>query len=504
MEKRRMLFLIPMIGLFLTGCDAKSVLKSAKSWISNNIYHPAIDFIDNALDGGKKEEEKPAEEEQKEEEQSGDKEDEGGEEGGEGDTPEPEVIYDLVLDKKEQLEVKDEGYLYQADLDGLKVDFIGFESNEETLGSIKKVTYGTQSFDGMIYNRSLMNGLDKLLVTFSGGSLQYVFSEYLMEDMDFASKTGNEIESGKALEVPQGKGYFVLYNKSESPARIESLKFKFEESKQFDAKAIYNKETPMGGARSLAKRCDMEDSYIELENNPTKTTNNYSVGKNAESGRNNSWYRWNGKFFRDSETLGTSFKLGMTVMGNLSQVVDESKYFHYAVWPQMGWKEGDTLHSGDNNYVQTYIGNDNYEPLGKDNALRPSDPYVNESYAGRFFTDYGWYNNNWEFANPDTTLIADGESTFREAYERYSLPFWFIEFDFSLNEDDMPICDVYINGFHLFSQEIFDEGDYDTVNKPGLQVHSMPMHLVNYGIDAEGNPAPSYTGCFTYPRLMTK
>ena len=68
----------------------------------------------------------------------------------------------------------------------------------------------------------------------------------------------------------------------------------------------------------------------------------------------------------------------------------------------------------------------------------------------------------------------------------------------------MPICDVYINGFHLFSQEIFDEGDYDTVNKPGLQVHSMPMHLVNYGIDAEGNPAPSYTGCFTYPRLMTK
>ena len=152
MKKRRMLFLIPMIGLFLTGCDAKSVLRSAKSWISNNIYHPAIDFIDNALDGGTVHKgEEPGEEEQKEEEQSGDKEDEGGEDGGEGDTPEPEVIYDLVLDKKEQLEVKDEGYLYQANLDGLKVDFIGYESSEETLGSIKKITYATQSFDGMIF-----------------------------------------------------------------------------------------------------------------------------------------------------------------------------------------------------------------------------------------------------------------------------------------------------------------------------------------------------------------
>ena len=67
-------------------------------------------------------------------------------------------------------------------------------------------------------------------------------------------------------------------------------------------------------------------------------------------------------------------------------------------------------------------------------------------------------------------------------------------------EDNNPVCDVSINGFKLFSQEIFE--DYDTVNKPSLVIHSFPMHVVNYGVDIEGNPADSYTGCFTYPRII--
>lgn len=63
MKKRRILALIPLLGLFLTGCDAKSVLSSAKHWISQNIYHPIKDLID----GKSGEEQKPAEEGGKEE-----------------------------------------------------------------------------------------------------------------------------------------------------------------------------------------------------------------------------------------------------------------------------------------------------------------------------------------------------------------------------------------------------------------------------------------------------
>lgn len=527
--KKKFLALIPVTFL-LFSCDFS--FAELKEWWDNDGLTPK-----------QKEDDKPEE-----------KEDEGKEDEGGGEvTPEPEITYDIVIDSKSDysFESVDDGYLHQMEVGDQVLDAIGYESSESSLGSIKKVTYGAYTFNGMVYNRSLINGLDKLCVTYSGGTLQYIFSEYLMQDMNFDEKTNNNVESGKALDVPLGTGYFVFYNKSETPITIESVKIKMSEEKVFDSKMVFNEETDLGNARSAAKAVNKYDSYIQLENNPTKYTNNYSTGKHEGHSNNDSWYRWNGKFFRDSDNLGTNFKLGMTVIGNLSQVVDESKYFHYAVWPQMGWRDGeDVLHSTNEDYVQTYIGNDNYEPLGKDKALRPSDPYVAQSYEGRFYTDYGfisagywcvWNNatnkdvkdsNNdvlhfesedaatafidtqenkadleayedgeYKFLDPDVTKTMDGKYTYRQAYEKYNLPFWFIEFDFSLNEKDMPVCDIYINGFHLFQQEVL--ADYDTVNKPGLQIHTMPMHLVNYG-DAEGNPGPSYTGCFTYPRLMAK
>ena len=479
MKKRKVLALIPMVALFLTGCDLKATLSKAKDWISDNIYHPIKDFIDGETGEDKKEDEGG---------------DDKGDEGDKGGEDEPEINYDFVIDSKSSFNSKDDGYLYQLDLDGCFIDAIGYEKVESSLGSIKKVTYNsTYTFNGMVYNRSLINGLDKLCVTFEGGTLQYLFSEHLMEDMDFDEKTNNNVESGKVLEVPKGKGYFVFYNKSTTPITIESVKVKLDESKAFDAKMVFNKDSQMGGARSLAKRTELYDSFVELENNPTAHTNNYSEGKHDGHTNNDSWYRWNGRYFAHSETLGTNFRLGMTVMGNLSQVVNEESYFHYAVWPQMGWRNADNeLYANDNTYVQTYIGNDNYDPLGiKSGSLK--------GYPGRFFSDYGWYNEQWMFPNPETTMTMDGKTSFKAAYEKYNLPFWFIEFDFSLNDENMPICSIYINGFHLFDQEIFEE--YDTVNKPGLEINSMPMHVVNYG-NPDGSPCDSYIGCFTYPRLM--
>ena len=157
-----------------------------------------------------------------------------------------------------------------------------------------------------------------------------------------------------------------------------------------------------------------------------------------------------------------------------------------------------------NNYVQTYIGNDNYEPLGAAHALHPADPYVKASYAGRFFTDFNWFNNNWEFADPDDATIADGDITFREAYEAYALPYWFVKFHIYIGENDEQeqavLADVFINGFHLFTQDVFEY--YDVEAKPAISIKSLPMHVVNYGVDAAGNPADSYVGAFTYPRLI--
>ena len=182
-------------------------------------------------------------------------------------------------------------------------------------------------------------------------------------------------------------------------------------------------------------------------------------------------------------------------MGQYSRMVDESKFFHYNVWPQFSYGN-----SGDEPWVQTYIGNDNYEPLGKDHALRPTDPYVKESYAGRFFTDYNWFDNKWTFADPDTHNIADGSMTFRAAYQKYNLPFWHLKFHVYLDENSDACCDITINGMLIYSDSIFD--DYDTVNTPSIHIHTLPMHLINYGVDADGNPGESYKGYFTYPRII--
>ena len=185
--------------------------------------------------------------------------------------------YHMILDSSSQVEEveREGGILYQANYKENKIDFVGYSDEGGTLGSIKKETFGTYTYNGMIYNRSVINGFKSLTVDFSGGGLSYVFSDFLMEDMDFE---GEPLTSGTAVEVPHGEAYFIIYNESTTPVNINSIDLEYSCDGSIDGEMIFNKTSTMGGARSLAKKTTLEDSFVELENNPTKYTNNYSVG----------------------------------------------------------------------------------------------------------------------------------------------------------------------------------------------------------------------------------
>ncbi len=70
MKRRKILVLIPMLGLFLTGCTFQEGFVTAKHWVGQNIYHPVKDFFEGLI--GKKD--------NKEEEQTPSGEEGGGEE----------------------------------------------------------------------------------------------------------------------------------------------------------------------------------------------------------------------------------------------------------------------------------------------------------------------------------------------------------------------------------------------------------------------------------------
>ena len=69
-NSKKLLVLIPALGLFLSGCSFQEVKHSiGESWVGQHILHPIYDPIKNLINGDKKEEQKSGEkEEQKEEE----------------------------------------------------------------------------------------------------------------------------------------------------------------------------------------------------------------------------------------------------------------------------------------------------------------------------------------------------------------------------------------------------------------------------------------------------
>ena len=408
----------------------------------------------------------------------------------------------MVLDGNTQVVSKDGDILYQADVKGSKFDFVGYSRGGGALGQIKQTTYGQYTYNGLIYNRSVINGLTSIKVIYGGAQLSYTFTEFLMENMDW--NTFQQLDSGVTYNAPAGSGYFVIARPGTNNSGIERIEITYACQGNIDAQMVYNQNSTMGGARSLAKKTTLEYGYVELENNPTKYTNNYSRGNHVTSDHPDPWYRWNGRTFGKSKDMGTDFTIGMTIVGEYSRMTDPSKYFHNNVWVQIG-ADG---YADSNSYAQTYIGNDNYEPLGAANALLP-DAYTPYTYTGRFFGDYTEVATGvWDFGDPNTmTLWDDQNTTFRQAYEAYTLPFWFIKFHFYLSpaENDatkvVPSYDCWINGFKVAEDyQLMTPNHYDQVNRPSMYINSLHMHLVNYGVDADATPDDSYTASFTYPR----
>ena len=72
MKKRKILVLIPALGLLLSGCTFQEGFATAKHWVGQHMYHPVKDWIDS-ITGKKKDEQKPSGEEG------------GGDEGGGGE-----------------------------------------------------------------------------------------------------------------------------------------------------------------------------------------------------------------------------------------------------------------------------------------------------------------------------------------------------------------------------------------------------------------------------------
>lgn len=204
MKKRKLFVLFPLATLTLSGCS----LADGFNWFDKNIYSPIEGFVQDLFGIDEEEEEKKPG----------------------GDEEKDKTVYDFVLEDGVIVTEKETGILHEISVSEVKIDLLGYSEEGGKLGSIKRDSYNGSTFNGMIYNRTLISGIEKLRVDFSGGTLQYVFTEFLMEDMDFDSKTNNKLESGKPVEVPEDACYFVIYNRSTSPVNIDALKLKFEKN----------------------------------------------------------------------------------------------------------------------------------------------------------------------------------------------------------------------------------------------------------------------------------
>ena len=392
--------------------------------------------------------------------------------------------YEMKLNSSTQPVSKDDGYYHEVVVKDNMFDAIGYANDGSGFGSIKKANYGSYTYNGMIFNRSIINGLAKLSVKFSGGSLNYVFSEYLMENMDF---NGEALTSEVAVDAPAGSGYFIVYTESTSPVHIEELKVSYLCDGSLDNSMIYNESTINKYARSTPSETIFYNDSFEFTNRPQSDISNYST--NTYNNHPGSWYRWNGRCSQPSEYLGNDFAIDTTIMGNISQAIDPNSFFHYSMWVNYEWGTG----ANDNDWEYVYIGNDNYEPLGSENRIMPqSDHYADYSYAGRFFTMYSYDEDakDWVFVNPDTHKINDNSLTLRQAYERYTLPYWHLSYRFS---NGMFSC--FINGMKIFEEELADG-----YNGQSIRIKAIHFHSVNYGAGMN-QAGTAYKAFYTYPRV---
>lgn len=401
-------------------------------------------------------------------------------------------INNVVLDKTTIFRTKDDGFVNEADVGGYTFNLVGHKDSVTSFGSLAQQTRGGKTFNGLIFNKSIISGLKSISVKYIGGTLYYIFSDYLLEDLTFTKSSLNRITSETEYIAPEGYRYFLLFTDSVVESEIDSISIKVDVDEVFVDDRVYGDTTKYAHNRSVAKSVEQKDDYFVIENDPTAITNNYSKGKTEPHVYSDSWYRWNGIDLEGSEIVQQNeFDYQITIMGNYEAMVDDSKYFNYSIWVELEFFNGEKMQTG--GWVYAFIGNDNYEPLGHEDSHRINTDY-NDTYAGRFFTCYDVSGN---FADPDTNKTVQNVS-YRDAFNSSPYPYWNVNFHISANN-----CTLSINGHTfktclIFDSTYLDVGEKVPTTEP-LQVKRSMLTLVNYG-DGGSTPAPSYKGTFTKPR----
>ncbi len=354
---------------------------------------------------------------------------------------------------------------------------------------------------GTLMNMSVFNGLTTIRVTFSGGDLYAQAKPSLFENYDDVLYSTSLI-SGVAVDLNPDLadyGYVTIVTDSADPVTIESIEICYVCDHEVDSKFYYDDNNESLYARSVYSWVHQEHDMVMLATNPTTTTNNYSQGEYA--GHPNKWYRWNGlamQNYRDDLGIpnwnATPFGalvhdeiiIQMTAFIDSAIFYDEDALFNIGPWINVG----DESHN-EVGWIQSYMGSDNYDPLGGVNTERT------DTYRGRFFTNYAEHTTyTWGFQDPDaTTVVGDAETTLREAFEAYNLPFFNIVFHIQGNA-----YTLFINGFEVYHEPNYF---YEVYTDQQYSIKQIHFQAVNYGDDNPlGNPLSPYYYGFTNPTVV--
>lgn len=380
----------------------------------------------------------------------------------------------------------------------------------------------------ILMNFTVANGLKGVAVNYSGGNapLYALYSATAFEN--FTPTSSDEILSGEG-GLPSADytncGYFLLITYSTTDIIIEDLKVYYSCQREIEQDFYYSGNwdgtytlNHYTGARSEGNLFGYEPSQdgFRFMTNPTIDTNNYSIGMTGTHTYSDSWYRWNGISMRNYEWdnvletkdyantpkgsfVSNHFEVITTVMVDYDIFYNPNAWFHVCPWVSLATANHEVLPDiGGLAYMQSYIGNDNYDPIGgiKDRT---------DTYRGRFYTNYvaGGGGYAWGFSDPDVaTVVGDSETTLREAYEAINLPIFNVRY--VVNENSF---DLYINGFHIHHE---DDAFYDEPNYTNQEycIESIEFHGVNYGdgidSDDEGEdtvatPLDGYLVSYTNP-----
>lgn len=358
---------------------------------------------------------------------------------------------------------------------------------------------------GVLMNLTVINGIAEVRSTFTGtGNLYAIVTDTLFER--FTPTAADLLTSGVKKQLTNPGGFLLVLTDSLTPIEIESIEIGFHCNNDNDQNFFFEPGVNhYYGARSLATNIQIYHDGLSFTTNPTDITNNYS-GETVvpPATRPNAWYRWNGISMRNYSLDGTtpnytttrfgefyssSFEISVTAIVDPGIFYNTDEWFCVAPWVSLSASNIDRTDPSNRMYLQTYIGNDNYDPIGTVNTLYK--PY----WAGRFITNYEWDagSNAWVFQDPDTvTVLDDPTTTLREAYEAVNLPIFNVTYQISGN-----IYKIFINGFWVYTNTLLE-----TYTDETFSLETFELQAVNYG-NPDGTAKAGHMVIYSNPIIRT-